>query len=83
MSNTFELKIVSPDKVLYDGQIQSLIAPAALGYLGVLAGHAPLIANLKPGNVFIKDTSGKQTTTRIDTNGFLQVLKNRATILLD
>ena len=46
MTHLFRLNIYSQEKTLYDGEIFSLIAPGESGYLGVLANHAPLIANL-------------------------------------
>ena len=82
MAKQFNLTITSPEKRLYAGNVVSLIAPAALGYLGVLADHAPLTANLGSGKIIIKDALGETITFDSQNSGFLQVLNNEATILL-
>ena len=78
----FDLTILSPEKSVYKGRVVSLVAPAALGYLGVLANHAPLIANLKKGRIIVREDSGQQRVFQCEDKGFLEVLKNNATILL-
>jgi len=79
----FELSIISPEKTVYKGRVVSLVAPAHLGYLGVLADHAPLIAALKKGKIIFKEESGEQKAFQCEDKGFLEVLKNNVTILLD
>ena len=83
MSKLFNLSIISPEKIIYSGEISSLIVPAQLGYLGVLADHAPLIANLTPGKISFRDVSHKLNVIDSKSNGILEVLKNNASILLD
>ncbi|HNV23928.1 MAG TPA: hypothetical protein PLH56_04400 [Candidatus Omnitrophota bacterium] len=82
MTHLFRLNIYSQEKTLYDGEIFSLIAPGESGYLGVLANHAPLIANLVPGKITIKDNQGKENTIQLQSPGFLEVSKNMAKVLL-
>ena len=82
MANVFQLNIYSQEKTVYTGEVVSLIAPAQSGYLGVLAHHAPLIANLMPGKITIKDKEGKEKVVELPSSGFLEVIKNAATILL-
>ena len=83
MAKLFDLTIVTPDEVLYEGKASSLVAPCALGYLGVLGDHAPLIANMKSGKITLKEASGKSILFNSASNGFLQVLKNNVTIILN
>ena len=83
MAKLFNLSIVSPEKIIYSGEISSLIVPAQLGYLGVLADHAPLIANLTPGKISFKDVGEKMNVIYSKGSGILEVLKNSANILLD
>lgn len=78
----FNLSIVTPDKTLYEGMVSSLVAPSRLGYLGVLADHAPLIAALKPGKISFKEASKEQKVFDSKDGGFLEVMKNNVTILL-
>ena len=83
MAALFHVNITLPDRVAYDGEISSLIVPAQLGYLGVLAHHAPIIAQLKPGTIILRDPSDKTTTFNLKANGFLEFSGNKATIMLD
>ena len=77
------MDIVTPKKIVYSADAVSLIVPAQLGYLGVLAGHTPLIARLKKGKIILRDSSAKTVTFYCEGRGFMEVLKNRATLILD
>lgn len=79
----FHVNILTPEKHIFEGELASLIVPAALGYLGVLSNHAPLVANLIPGNITYKDSLGEQGVIKNAGKGFIEVIKNKATILLD
>ena len=78
----FRLSIVTPEKVAYDADVRSLIAPGSDGYLGVLSQHAPLISALKPGVITFHDADDKLHVMAV-TNGFLEVSNNIATVLAD
>ncbi len=82
MSQDFFISIVTPEKIVYEGRAVSLVAPAQLGYLGILANHAPFIANTASGKIIIKEDSGKAVTIHAQGKGFLEVLKNQVTLLL-
>ena len=71
MAKTFNLEIITPKSLIYKGQVQSLIAPAELGYLGVLANHTPLIANIVKGKITLCDASGNRRTFDSKATGFL------------
>ncbi len=83
MAKLFNLEIITPDKLIYQGEVVSLVAPAELGYLGVLADHAPLIANTVSGKITLRDRSGKSKAFVAKAGGFLRVLKNNATLILE
>ena len=83
MANSFTLHIHTPAKSIFNGRITSLVAPGVDGYLGILAGHAPIISFLKDGTVTIHDDSGKISSYRLKGRGCLEVLNNNATLLLD
>ena len=83
MTRLLRVNILAPDKTLYDADAYSLIVPAEFGYLGVLADHAPLIASLVPGNITIGEESGRRVVLDSRSKGFLEVLENQATIILD
>lgn len=85
MAVEFDVKVLTPKKVLFDGKAASLVVPATLGYLGVLAHHAPLIAALLPGKIIIKggEEGGAARVIPTQSKGFLEVADNTATILLE
>ncbi|HNX81157.1 MAG TPA: hypothetical protein PKL77_03330 [Candidatus Omnitrophota bacterium] len=82
-ARTFTVTILTPEKIIYDGPIVSLILPCETGYLGVWVDHAPLIANIVPGKVaIIKDHGQTPEIFQIKGKGFLEVLDNKVTVLL-
>ncbi|HVP07356.1 MAG TPA: ATP synthase F1 subunit epsilon [Candidatus Acidoferrum sp.] len=78
----FRLAIVTPEKVHFDGEIRSLVAPGTEGYLGVLSQHAPLITALKPGKIEFRDAHDSVHIMAV-SGGFLEVSNNLATILAE
>jgi F-type H+-transporting ATPase subunit epsilon len=83
MSSQFHVDIITPEKVVYRDEILSLVVPAELGYLGVLANHAPLIAHLVKGKIILRDNQGKTEIFHSEGNGFIEVLKNKVTLILE
>jgi len=83
MATSFNVNISTRDAGIYEGRAVSLVAPGEIGYLGVLANHAPLITTLIPGKIILRNESGEKTIFRSKGNGFLDVIKNNVTILLD
>ncbi len=55
MKNKLSVKIIAPDRILYDGEADYLGYPADLGERGVLPGHTRLIATLSEGDIRIKN----------------------------
>ena len=82
MEKDFSVTILSQDKKLYAGQVKSLNVPAETGYLGVLANHDFLISNLASGKITIRKPSDELLVINSKGQGFLEVSKNNATILL-
>ena len=78
---TFQLELVTPDKVLFSGPVDQVDVPGAEGDFGVLAGHAPLVATLKPG-VMVVHEGGKHHRLVV-TGGFAEVNAEGLTILAD
>jgi F-type H+-transporting ATPase subunit epsilon len=79
---TFTLEILTPSRREFEGQVQSIVAPGLVGYLGVLAHHAPLITPLAPGRLTVKDPAGARQHYFV-SGGFLEVSDNHATVLAD
>lgn len=80
----FLLTIITPEKVVFNEQVVSLTAPGQLGYLGILAHHAPLMTSLVPGKLTLRrGDSGEQTIVMAVDGGFLEFSHNQATLLAD
>lgn len=82
MSADFDLKVVTPEGVAFQGKTISVVAPGTLGYLGILKNHAPLVTSLEKGTLTYKDLEGAPHTIKIE-GGFLEVRKNRVLVLTD
>lgn len=79
---TFKLEIVTPERLVFSQDVTSLVVPGIEGYLGILADHAPLMSELKIGEISIIDPDGHEI--RIATSGgFMQVKDNAVRILAD
>ena len=82
MPESFQLTVLTPTKTLLDERVESIIAPGAEGYFGVLANHAPLISALAPGMLTVRMARGATRTYAL-SGGFLEVAANRAVVLAD
>ncbi|HEX7079294.1 MAG TPA: ATP synthase F1 subunit epsilon [Candidatus Eisenbacteria bacterium] len=78
----FKFRLVTPQRLLFEGPVSFVQAPGSEGYLGILAHHAPLITALRPGKLEVKDPHGAVTTYAV-SGGFLEVSGNRASVLAD
>ena len=79
----FDLSLVTPDGAAYEGQVEMIIVPGAIGEIGVLARHAPLIATLRAGSTRIHPGDGAEVLEFATGPGFFQVLHDRAIALVD
>jgi F-type H+-transporting ATPase subunit epsilon len=73
------LEIVTPDKQLFRGDVVAVTVPAITGYLGIMPGHAPLLAELGIGEIGYK--IGDNTHFLFCSWGFVEVLPERVIIL--
>ena len=83
MATTLKLEIVTPEAIAYSEQVDMVVLPGTEGELGVLAGHAPLIAALGPGRIILKESPAGERVFKCAGGGMLEVLKNNVTILID
>ncbi len=79
---TFIIDIVTPDKTAFNCKAISLTAPGVEGYFGVLANHAPMMAELHPGKLQIVEPEDVRCLVVIG-GGFLEVADNRVVVLAD
>jgi len=79
---SFQLELVSPEKLLLSRAVEMVIIPAAEGEMGVLPGHAPMIVTLRGGTIRVTE-GGKETDRLFVAGGFAEVTPDRVTILAD
>ena len=78
---TFHFDLVSPEKLLFAGEVTQVDLPGSEGDLGVLAGHAPLVTTLRPGIIVVFREGGD---LRVVVNGgFAEVGPAGLTVLAD
>ena len=82
MAKAFKLSVVAPDRTVYEGDVESAIVPAELGYMGVMYGHEASIVALKTGVVEFVDAANQRHYVSIG-GGFLEVSGGSAIILAD
>jgi F-type H+-transporting ATPase subunit epsilon len=78
---TFHFDLVSPEKLAFSGEVDQVDVPGAEGDFGVLAGHAPIVAALRPGILVIR--SGGRQQKVIVLGGLAEVSDNTMTVLAD
>lgn len=75
------LKIVSPEKIVFDGDVESVLVPGTLGSFEILNDHAPIISSLQPGKVEYATKEGKVQLMVL--GGFVEVLKNKVSLCVE
>jgi F-type H+-transporting ATPase subunit epsilon len=81
MAKSLPLSVVSPERVTWEGDVDSLVVPAHDGQLGILPGHAPLLAQLVPGMVQIRQ--GDETRYLAVSGGFVEVFEGRVSLFAE
>lgn len=80
--NQINLKILSPEKEFYSGQVLSIKLQSSLGEIEILPYHSSLVSVIYPGYLTIY-REGEDSLTLFLTNGYLDVLNNVVTIIAD
>src|SRR4030043_1572540 len=76
---TFKLEIVTPEKMIFSGEVSSVLAWGVEGQLGILPHHAPLMTMLQPGDLVIKKE--KEEEVLAISGGFLEVRPDKVIVL--
>ena len=79
---TFQLEIVTPEKTVYSGEVEQLRAPGTEGGFGVLAGHHPMLASLRIGEMVFSEPKQGPKSVAI-SGGFAEVQRDRVTVLAE
>lgn len=74
-------EIVSQDRLVFEGDADIVVVPGALGEMGIMPGHAPLLSSLELGVIRVKRDQEEQVFTV--TGGFIEVQPDIVTIMAD
>lgn len=84
MAALFPFELVSPDRLLFSGQVEAVVLPAAEGEMTVMAGHAPMIVALRPGVVLVEENKSKNGVEQLFVRGgFADIRPDGLTLLAD
>jgi F-type H+-transporting ATPase subunit epsilon len=81
MPSTFHFDLVSPEKLAFSGEVDQVDVPGVEGDFGVLAGHAPVVAAIRPGILVV--TAGGTQQKIIVLGGLAEVSDKGLTVLAD
>ena len=82
MASLFKLSILTPERTVFEGDVEYVEAPGTEGYFGVLANHAALVSALATGTLTVRGASGTEERWQV-AGGFFEVSHNSATVLAD
>ena len=80
--NTFEVEVLTPEGEVFGGEVRQVSTRTAVGEVGILANHAPLLAALRPAELRLH-LSDSETKRFAQAHGWLQVFGNRARLLVE
>ncbi len=75
------VRVIAPDKTVWDSAAEEVILPSTTGQLGILAGHAPLLTALETGVMRVR--SDRNWTPIAVMGGFAEVERNEVTVLVN
>lgn len=83
MANTVHIDVVSAEASIFSGEAEFVVAPAGAGEVGIYPNHAPMITNIKPGALRIKQSDATEETLIFISGGILEVQPGLITVLAD
>lgn len=83
MANTVHIDVVSAEASIFSGEAEFVVAPAGAGEVGIYPNHAPMITNIKPGALRIKQSDTTEETLIFISGGILEVQPGMITVLAD
>jgi F-type H+-transporting ATPase subunit epsilon len=78
----FDVEVLTPEGEVFSGEVNQVSTRTAVGEIGILANHAPLLAALRPTELRLH-LSGNETRRYAQAHGWLQVFGNRARLLIE
>lgn len=76
------LEIITPDKIIYEGEVEYVQLPGSEGSFGILKNHAPIIASLGKGELNFTESNNQKQTLMIN-GGVVEVLNNKISVLAE
>jgi len=76
-----KLRIIAPDRMVFEGDVESVTLPGTVGSFTVLNNHAPIISSLESGKILYKDANGQ--TDIVVRSGFAEVSHNILSICVE
>lgn len=80
---TLNVRVISPDKTIWDASAQEVILPSTTGQVGILTSHAPLLTALDVGVMRVRQEKDKEWVAIALLGGFAEVENNQVTILVN
>ncbi|MBE9215592.1 F0F1 ATP synthase subunit epsilon [Plectonema cf. radiosum LEGE 06105] len=80
---TLTVRVISPDKTVWDSTAEEVVLPSTTGQLGILSGHAPLLSALDTGVMRVRPDKNQNWVAIALLGGFAEVEENEVTILVN
>jgi len=77
-----QLQLITPEKILFEGEAKYISVPGTLGEFGVLPGHEPFVSTLQPGIVSVDLASGERKEFPV-TGGIAEIVPEKCVLLVD
>ncbi|MBO5549146.1 MAG: ATP synthase F1 subunit epsilon [Prevotella sp.] len=77
-----KLKVVSPERIEFEGEVESVLVPGTMGQFQILLNHAPIISSLDKGRVVYALPGGEKKSLDI-SGGFVEVQKNVVSLCVE
>lgn len=81
---TYQLSIVTPERTVFEGEVNSTTLPTVGGYVGVWANHAPMVAAVRPGMLTLHEGTREEEGPHFAVGaGFAEVSQNELVMIVD
>jgi len=77
-----QLKIISPESIVFDGMVEQVTVPGTQGEFEILTDHAPIISSLEAGRMSYRQEGQDKTELAIQ-GGFVEVQKNKVSVCVE
>jgi F-type H+-transporting ATPase subunit epsilon len=82
MENNLYLEVVTPEKIIFSGNVALVHLPGSAGSFTILRNHAPIVAALKNGEIRVEGLDGREYLFECES-GVVECLRNKVTVLIE